>query len=465
MPITWRNVNSQSNRAGVELLQGAERSINSGLGQFDSILQRERDNQQKNYSKQGQINEDEFLNQLQSYGTEKELAAAAPQLDALRRGYGGNIDQDAIRGAEDARVSAIRGQQTADQKFTDAQDLRSANPLLETISGLQAEGNTQGAAEEIAANEDLLKSIGQYDEVLTSNDSVAQDYKARTRRELKDKQTDAAFIRTETNRASQTNMQRLNTGLIESAVRDDLSFDQVRLQYLEQAVASPDIKREDVNDGLAKLQADYDTMFSLSKESKTEYASLEANLKVDTERSLRTSTRKLDQIKDDTDVPEMFRFTDETRLGFEDAVTTADGLGYDQDSLSSDIRAARDDFKAERVSNNEKFDSEDDLALDHLLNKVVEGLGPESTWLLDGDIPTGEIISRLKADWGKWKQAKSNRLLLKDAEKAFLTETAAAEDSARSQLSKRLTVLKGKVRGKSQEDSLRAIQSGAGDTP
>lgn len=121
MPITWRNIEGDHTRGAASLFETARRALNDGMGNFKSIVDSRNELNQQNWDTQKAVNTDLFLDRLAQYKTPEELAAAqeAGQLQALKAQFGGQIDRDAVRGAEAAAAEQLMKRITAQNLYQD----------------------------------------------------------------------------------------------------------------------------------------------------------------------------------------------------------------------------------------------------------------------------------------------------------------------------------------------------------
>lgn len=156
-PITWRNVGSDTNPAAISsVFDAATRNFSGGLGALGGILKDTQAVQDNNVKAIDEAAKQAYLNQLAGAKTPEELAALQAS-GALDRGRAGLsvASQAAVRGADEARTTALRTNLTASQQFGIAQqDVRDA-PVHEQIAALRAAGKTTEADALVAANPQL----------------------------------------------------------------------------------------------------------------------------------------------------------------------------------------------------------------------------------------------------------------------------------------------------------------------
>lgn len=178
MPITWRNVESDPTRGAAVLFESARRALNDGFTGFNGIIDSSNKVNQQNWDTQKEVNTDQFLDRLAQYKTPEELAAAqeAGQLQALKAQFGGQIDRDAVRGAEAAQADVLMKRIAAQNQYGDDKINRDARPLMEQYQGLLAKKDTAGAAKFLADNRlavdesGALKDLQSLEKTLFSQD-------------------------------------------------------------------------------------------------------------------------------------------------------------------------------------------------------------------------------------------------------------------------------------------------------
>lgn len=135
-PITWRNVAAPDFSGAADMMGQAQESFTGAL----DTVQATKDDWEKGRTDR---NTQDFLGQLQKYGTSEELAAAQQSGDLAqqRDQYGSMIDQDKV--GVDAirdRVSGLQGRETDDynydQMMTGREDKRISDPLSRRIADI-----------------------------------------------------------------------------------------------------------------------------------------------------------------------------------------------------------------------------------------------------------------------------------------------------------------------------------------
>lgn len=103
------------------LFETARRAFNDGMSNFKGIVDSSNQVNQQNWNTQKEVNTDQFLDRLAQYKTPEELAAAqaAGDLQNLKAQFGGQIDRDAIRGAEQAAATQLMKRITTQNLYQD----------------------------------------------------------------------------------------------------------------------------------------------------------------------------------------------------------------------------------------------------------------------------------------------------------------------------------------------------------
>jgi hypothetical protein len=132
-PITWRNIQGDTTGGVASLMEVARRSFNDGIGNFQGVLDTHNKTRDANWEVQKQNNTDQFLDRLTQFRTPEELAAAqqAGQLDALKAQFGGQIDRDAVRGAESKQADVLMQRIAAQNQYSDDTRRRSERDQMD----------------------------------------------------------------------------------------------------------------------------------------------------------------------------------------------------------------------------------------------------------------------------------------------------------------------------------------------
>ena len=179
MPITWRNIENDPTRGAALLFETARRSFNDGMGNFKGIVDSRNDLNQQNWNTQKEINTDQFLDRLAQYKTPEELAAAqaAGDLQNLKAQFGGQIDRDAVRGAEAAAAEQLMKRITTQNLYQDDTRRRNERGAMDVGRGLLLNGDYAGF-KKWATENDLLDEAQLHQDARTFQRQDAQDSRA-----------------------------------------------------------------------------------------------------------------------------------------------------------------------------------------------------------------------------------------------------------------------------------------------
>lgn len=143
--ITWRNINSDSSAFNGRALEGAQRSFDSMFDRLASVVNRSQAIEDKNWDT-GKVNRtNERLNQLMSYANPEEFAAAQKSGAVQALLQGGQIDEQAIRTAMDARLPQLQQRATQGIQYKNAMIDDATAPLMEQARMLAVNGDHAGA--------------------------------------------------------------------------------------------------------------------------------------------------------------------------------------------------------------------------------------------------------------------------------------------------------------------------------
>lgn len=161
-PITWRNVEAPSFRDAILAGAQAQQSFNSGFDSLNKLVDQETKTNIANWDNTKNNNTQEFLNQLNQYRTPEELQAAQASgaLDALRQRYGPQVDQAAIRTAEDGRLSTLQQRSLTGIDFKNKSLENELRPQIQQATALAAAGDKKGLESLFANNPTLRDFMG-----------------------------------------------------------------------------------------------------------------------------------------------------------------------------------------------------------------------------------------------------------------------------------------------------------------
>lgn len=149
-PITWQNV-SDGGAAGnaARPLYYANESINRGFQNLGDLIGSVESNDRKNWIQQKSNNTQEFLDALSKYKTPEELAAAQADgsLDAMRQGYGAQVNRDEVRDAQQNRMNYLRDSILKAQSYDRTQNELAYAPLVDAYKAAKLKGTPEGEAE------------------------------------------------------------------------------------------------------------------------------------------------------------------------------------------------------------------------------------------------------------------------------------------------------------------------------
>lgn len=143
--ITWRNINSDMTAYQGRGLEAASRSFDSMFDKLNGVVNRTQAIDDKNWDTTKVNRTNDALRQIMGYGSPEAMAEAqkAGALQSLLQG--GQIDQQAVMGAFDARMPELqrRGKQTLD--YNDSIAEHNTAPLMEAARMLAIQGKPQEA--------------------------------------------------------------------------------------------------------------------------------------------------------------------------------------------------------------------------------------------------------------------------------------------------------------------------------
>jgi hypothetical protein len=143
-PITWQNVSEPSGaRGAAPILQGAVQGVNGAFDIFSKLIQQRQSLDQANAAAIDDANKQVYLDRLASAKTPEAVAAleASGELQTLQQRLTA-ASRGAVRGADEARITAVRQNDLATNTFNEALLTRAEKPILDRYNTLIASGNT-----------------------------------------------------------------------------------------------------------------------------------------------------------------------------------------------------------------------------------------------------------------------------------------------------------------------------------
>lgn len=266
MPITWRNIEGDHTRGAASLFETARRALNDGMGNFKSIVDSRNELNQQNWDTQKEVNTDQFLDRLAQYKTPEELAAAqaAGDLQALKAQFGGQIDRDAVRGAEANQADVLMRRITAQNQYADDKTNRDARPLVEQFNTLIANNDLAGARKFLNENTLGTDESAFSNLILDRNDKQFSQSMEKSRLALQQAQEHRNQIDWN-DKWAEINQNRMAVDLGDQALKGATSFADARTAFLAYA-KEKNLRDDVVNKGLDSLKASYETRTGITTE-------------------------------------------------------------------------------------------------------------------------------------------------------------------------------------------------------
>ncbi len=135
-PITWQNLQQSSFADASRALTQAQGSFTSGLQNVQDILNKQEATAEANWKQMKDNNTQAFLDEISKYRTPEEYQAAVASgaLDAKRQQFGTQIDQSAVRAAQDGRLALLQDRTLKANQYADQTQERDARPIVDQLS-------------------------------------------------------------------------------------------------------------------------------------------------------------------------------------------------------------------------------------------------------------------------------------------------------------------------------------------
>lgn len=160
--ITWRTLNGGSPVEALGALNSAENSFSNGFGGVRDSLKQFQATDAANWQQTKLNNTNDFMAQLRAIDTPEKMAEAQKSglLDALRSGYGAQVDANTIGVAQDGRMGILQDRAIRAGEFQDATKKRLEAPLRDQAQLLYASGDKAGGDAFVAAHPELTDRSG-----------------------------------------------------------------------------------------------------------------------------------------------------------------------------------------------------------------------------------------------------------------------------------------------------------------
>lgn len=145
MTITWRSLVQPGNAGAGYLLQGAQRSLDSGFNALNNVLDQRNKTEASNWQTQKANNTTDYLNAVADVKDPAQLQDPQVQanLAAMKEQFGYQVDSQAIRGAADNRVQALQQQGLQRIEFNDKSRVDGERDQVDQIGALYRAGKYQ----------------------------------------------------------------------------------------------------------------------------------------------------------------------------------------------------------------------------------------------------------------------------------------------------------------------------------
>lgn len=153
--ITWRTVDAPNLGDPSRSLGMAQNSFNSIFDVLGKELSAREALVKENWDAGKAINTDQYLGRLQGFQTPEQAAAAQAETQALRQGFGAQIDMPAVRNVESNLTENLQRRVTTGNAYATSQEDFAERDAVANLSAKIALGGTKALNEGLAANPNL----------------------------------------------------------------------------------------------------------------------------------------------------------------------------------------------------------------------------------------------------------------------------------------------------------------------
>lgn len=166
-PITWQNVAAPDFRGVSQIMGQAQDGFNTAFDGLGNSLKKREATDAANWEQQKTNNTNEYMNALGEAKTPEEFQAKQAFLAQMRQGYGAQVNQEAVRAAEESRLEVLQNRVKTgieyDNILADSKDA----PVLDQIAALNAQGKSTEAR--VLASS-LLRSQGKAQKLISDTE-------------------------------------------------------------------------------------------------------------------------------------------------------------------------------------------------------------------------------------------------------------------------------------------------------
>jgi hypothetical protein len=404
-PITWRNVENRDNRGAARLMDSAGQNLNAGIESLRGALTNQQNIQEGNRDNRRTYNDDQFKNALSAFSSPDELAAAeaSGQLESLRSFS--NMDQSLVRDGVDDRRNELQTEQTNQYEYDQSVYDQQAAPLKQTYQGMVNRGEFDEANAFLKENENALTDSGDFGDL------------TRLGREQERAESERVF--TDQKRVKALKFETDNDAMMTYANMAVNAPTELEGRAMVEAMANNSgLGATAIADGIQRFSDMYAQRNNMTPEMNAELASVSATEKLTREAEDRRTEATHQKEIEVLPVNEKFAWTDEARPSFSDAVATAQAGGWDNSKGAFDqitINEHLKTVKADWLTNREPIDKltgNQELELDAVLFKVIEGMGEASQgWGMADNLQDHDLDADLTAMWAQYTASEGNRKL------------------------------------------------------
>lgn len=387
MPITWRNIESDTTRGAAGLMEVARRAFNDGMGSFQGIVEDKNQVSQANWDQQRANNTNAFLDRLAQYKTPEELAAAqaSGELAALRQQYGGQVDAAAIRGAEASQADVLMKRIAAQNQYGDDKINRDARPLMEQYQGLLAQGNAAGAAKFLADNRLSVDESGALQEL--QNLQKTQFSQGIQRSNLALAQAGNARAQTLFNdQMNETLQKRAVLGGVQSSLSGSADLADAKARFSQWAKEN-NLRADHMAAGLSQMTQLYTGQTGLTEEQDGAVSAYVAPY----EKAAKLAEEQASGFKAFTN-PEVKNMTESQAI----AKVLPRVVGEESDTLA-DLETKIADFR-------KKYEIPDSENLGAVLNEVLSSTGKDDDYWDSGELDLDKFENSMKQVYGEFQR-------------------------------------------------------------
>ncbi len=438
-PITWQTINGRSNEGAARMLEGASDSMDSGFDIFNKLIagteQVQTDNRNTTI-KNNTLDARSFLAGITDPEEMARVQASGEFRDRVA-GYGGMVDQEALQGAADERLTGLRDMQTTNRAYDDSETRFGNRDVRDSMQADLAAGRLSAFDQKLVSNPGLLdqgelaqqraaaaariKQEGQSDEQYERNTETynqGQDDRAKTKAE---------------EAAVDMGTKRLNEIVAKADTASDARAQTQAWLQSEEAAGIPPQQRN-------RLQADAEPLYiqnnDFTQNQSNQLEEVKATQQARAQEVIAQQELEQQRIVEDNPVDPQLAFTSEDRVDITQAKK------YAEEQVDDYWTKGNIDSAMKLVKDSRNISDRDAVPWGNLIKMAVDGAKERDVFGDDYDLDSEPMNQELMDVYDRWVETTQNKKNVREGEDALLGVRKTQTDQVSYEVKKMREALK-----------------------